>query len=358
MNARGDSRRTDDERRGPARTVSTRAIGGLVLSVSAYIAGGPGIALGQGVVTPPEAIELLAQAERANEARYPSGSMKVQISRGHRDNQDKNSDKHEVIQARSVWSGGFVRTELSRWGPSNTIPTLDEPAYERETCILDRSKSILYPNTHIVVIEPIAGKDIGAEYQLTPKNYWYASQVGQGFPAVKVFDPSVIGKELPNTMISLGRATPNILHLRLKRKTEDLSFDSWFSLDLDGNPTRCETIDVSEGIRFTRLFTWDRDRKGRVYLKKLDRKRVTEKGGGHTTMEYEEAETIDFDPDYRPDAAIFRLASIRVKANTVVDDGVSGKTYRLGDRDTASLLNSWDDLIELMRSRGFSSRSR
>ena len=246
----------------------------LVISISACSVLGLGDAFGQDIATAAEAIEVLALAQKANDARYPSGEMKVTLIRDQLDDTAKNNDQHEVIEAHSIWSGERVRTELSRWGPSASKPDRRSPAFVQETCILDGTKYILYPGTHVVVIEPIGGQDVSPEYRLTPKHFWYTSHLAESFPAIKAFDKSVIGKDLPNTVISLERPEPGILRLSLKRKTEDVWLDAWFSLDLDGNPTQLDMVDSPSRVKVKMHFTWERDQKGRVLLKTMDRVRT------------------------------------------------------------------------------------
>jgi len=62
-------------------------------------------------------LEVLNQAQMANQSRYNSGELTVVLRTGETDAVARENNLHELIQARVQWSDGRVRTDLTRWGP-------------------------------------------------------------------------------------------------------------------------------------------------------------------------------------------------------------------------------------------------
>jgi hypothetical protein len=301
-------------------------------------------------------VELLLQAQDANEGRYPSGRMRVKIWRGTIDHSIPTNTQHEYIDAQVQWSGENVRTELKCWGPSTKEPDPTETTANHVISLLDRTRFVFFNFTSNVFVSPVAGRDIPAEYRLTPRVSWYASQVQEDYPAIRVFDHS----QLPPARVAkstISAETMNDGTIKVTRDDGDAGKASAvFAPSFDGNVLDLKLDSNSSTFKIHADYAWNRDQKGRVYLEKMKRRQISNGRTRHTEL-YQRCEVSDFDPDYDPSPGIFELSSLDLNGR-IVRDEVLGKTYRMGDRATPSVIGSFEGLIEFMRSRGFASPGR
>jgi hypothetical protein len=245
---------------------------------------------------------------------------------------------------------------VSRWGPSREQPDHTSPTSDKEICIITTHYCITYPFTHVVFKEPKDTDNIKEDYLLTPDVLFYSSQVDYRRPVMSFFDNSYLKLTgASNISFSLISQDEHSVHLRRFDNASKSSCDAWFSLDFDGNPTRFTT----EGgpTKIDLKCTWSRDRKGNVYLQKMERVRRVKSRNGISNL-YDLYEISDFDPTFKPPRDSFEIQSLPLEKGVTVRDKVAGRTYRLGDPAVSDVSESLNRLVETMRSRGFATKSR
>lgn len=303
-------------------------------------------------------IDVLKHAHDANLGRYPSGKLRVLYRSGTLDPTRSVPDRHESVEADVQWLGDEVRTVLKRWGPDKTEPDRSGPPSLREVCILNRVSIASYNYMSTIFVEPIAGKTVSPEYRLAPTDCWYASQLFEGRSCLEGFLP---GKNSPSSapgvVVTVLPGADGTVRLNLAKIVEKASLDVTYSYALDGNVIRFALDSSVSGMKVKGDYQWERDPRGRVRLRKFERRKEL-KHGSATRNLYEIVEVLDFDPDFVPSREVFRLESLKVPEGTIVQDKVSGKTYRTGDRAISKVSEKFEDLIAAARSRGFSSPLR
>jgi len=301
-------------------------------------------------------VDVLNQAQMANEARYNTGQLTAILRTGQTDAVVKENNLHGVIRARVRWSNGRVRTDLTRWGPFARPRDEEEGKALREVCIIDAKKYLFYGYTRRVIISPIAGKDIPFECNLTPRESWYTSQLDPSFPCVRAYTRNLIKHKNPKDVsISAQRLAQQKVRLVRTDSDDGSSVTTLFSYDLDGNVEGFELDSVPSKLKIKASMVWKRDSSNRVFLQKLDRAK-THPMGSHSIELYERLEVTSFDADFKPEDAAFEMGSLDLPSGTVVNDDYAGKTYRVGDRPNSAITLSIDTLVEVIRRRGFATQ--
>ena len=319
------------------------------------------IFVGFGDDTPPETsqtIELLGQAQKANESRYPSGRMRFELRNEWININESGGSTFEVIEGESRWREDFVHTKLTRYGPSaSEIDTLDLTNYTLhrhvEYCILNKSQFVAYFGQPKVIIAPRADRNLAEEQHVTPRDYWYVSQFSSDMPCIQSFDKATIKFE--------GTIHPSITaiqardgEVRLERKDAGTGerFSAIFSYQLDGNVTKFDYENPQSKNKHSRNFTWMRDSQNRVFLSKAEGL-VSLLQNGRSTSTRSLYKTIDFDPTFQPASDVFTIQSLKLPPGVLVRDDIRKVRYRIGEASPGSVFETIEGLAESMRSKGF-----
>lgn len=257
-----------------------------------------------------------------------------------------------------MWLDNHVLTRLKRWGSSQQKVNQEEPTADQEVCILAGNKSLLFNSRSLVIISAIAGKEISSEFQVTPKNYWYRSQLYPSYPLIKVFDLKQIPKAMQATAQIEAHGDPAGT-VRFLRKNRDLAdtVTGRYSLRQDGNLTDYLLDAVSSRLKIEGRFEWSMTPSGQIYLKKMFRDRSEMKDNGVVHV-LETCEISEFDPGFKPTEDAFTLKGLQLPHGTIVEDKTIGRTYRTGDRAVQTVAENLNQLSQSMKSRGFAAPSR
>lgn len=304
------------------------------------------------------ALRIVKQAHFANETRYPSGRMHFRIWKTLVDRENKQETFYEAIEGISIWSNDKIRTELKRWGPQKQKVDMELPTDDTATCILDGKAIVYYNHRANIFMQPIAGQSILTEYRVTPKNYWFNDQLHPDYPAYKAFDP----KEMSASSIAVANMkvsneeNGDIKFTRVDADTKS-SLVARYSLRDGGNLVDFKLHSVSTNLKTDARLKWEKTVNGDLYLFRLERNTESVSSLGRKTSS-ETCEIDEFQPDYKIPENIFKITSLNAKDGTLVDDQVNKKLYRIGDKSSSAIGDSFQYLIQLMKSRGFAGPGR
>src|SRR5690606_29723003 len=121
----------------------------------------------------------------------------------------------------------------------------------------------------------------------------------------------------------------------------------------DGNPVFFELRNPQDRSLHRRDFERERDPAGHVSLKRSVRERSQEVGLLSRIVDYEILETTRFAPGVAAGPEIFDRKSIKLLPGTMIHDRVRNTTSRASDAEPGDVARSFDDIIGIMRSRGF-----
>lgn len=299
-------------------------------------------------------LALIRSAQHANIGRFPQGELKATFRIG----QTAPVEKHDVHHCLVVWSGDRIWTSVESWVDHrhSEIDTSMPPARTGQW-IVDRGRSYVYsPVAQRVTITPASGMEPPTEAKLSPTLSWFSplgspertwhwyltlnERIGPGGPRV-IFETSrPRGDQVAVLISSLG-------HPPTARMV--------FSLPDDGNLVKYEGTYPESGLIESCECRWARDTSGAVYLKQNEITIDSKKPGREGTI-YKKLEVTHFNPRHSVSADRFSLSSLKLPPGTVIDDQITGRTSRVGDRPTQSVLGQLDSLIGEMQSRGFASR--
>lgn len=305
-------------------------------------------------------LKMVIDAQRANLERYPFGDMDVIAKSG-----PLGQPYQRRVQARVRWDGDHQRltgvaTDLAPEGDGGMAKYL-----EKSFDLLYRDKrSFMYvAEHHRMTVADIAKS---GPYELTflrPRDCWYGSFDGRG-------------SNWADTYEAMLRIPADVLkHVRARRLDEDRveiardkgasgSFRALFSLKDDGNMVSYHTEFLERGQRQERSYSWSRDSKGRCYLAacRIERQsRVRRSRTGNEQFQVVSISTYEvsrFDAETRPAPSIFELRDLKVAPGTLIDDRITGKRRKLGDRPEEDMGKLLDKLVPELKSRGLADPDR
>ena len=197
-------------------------------------------------------------------------------------------------------------------------------------------------------IDSLGASEAAREFDLTPRTSWYIDQVGTRLRALDVFDRKTIrSADLAKIKLSLDQEG-NSVHLR--RDDEEGRAEAWFDLSLDGNLTRF-ILDFPNNELQKREFRWSRNPRNELYLQSASCIREINSRGRNVTL-YEDLKVTSFEPKSRFPIDKFNLKSMNLQGVTVTDN-VSRRNYRIGEIPRIKVSDSFDELIDAMKSSGF-----
>ena len=280
--------------------------------------------------------EAVADAHDACLGRYPHGTMEVFAERG-----ELEPLRPDVrVECKFDWLGTnhHVKGRFTNFLTQKDGKT-KEATDEIETVLSEKLYQV-YDATlhHLRICSPNAG--LIPLTKLQPDRSWYTI-LGQPW-TFPLRDPGYQAEVERYEVRRPDAKTVEIVSFRKGGVTETTKA----SLDWDWHVVEYHIRDAQKGDA-SGTFLWDRDRKGRVFLR--ERMATMPARGARI---YEKLRVKSFDPDYQPPKSLF-LSRIKPAAGTTVDDEIAHRRYRVGDTPVEAMGNRLDKLIELMRSEGF-----
>ena len=125
-----------------------------------------------------------------------------------------------------------------------------------------------------------------------------------------------------------------------------------FSLPLEGNVLSYEIREPASEYGAAGTNVWEKHGSNGVYLKRatLDEYLIHE---GRKSSKHVEYETLAFDPNFVACPDRFELSSLSLPGGTLVENLITGRRYRVGDRLPEAVEERLRPLIESMKTKGF-----
>ncbi len=307
------------------------------------------------VVGDPSLLIMMRDAQHANEGRYAWGEADVIAEIGRR-----GEPPLRRVVANVRWDGDqqrIIGTSIDRGTPpGESAPRIFKGSFD---LIYRDGRSVVYdPDSRVMTISAISQGGQFLLTQLRPQDWWHGKINGEGRLWSEQFD-------------TILRRPPEFLrHVRVRRLGDDqieMIRDSgaagWYrlvsSLRDDGNLVLVEMVIPESDFEEKQSYRWTRDERGRCYLKSCRVERHAPKRDGRSTGGlYLNYDVTRFDPDQHPAQSTFEDRSIRVAPGTVVDDRITGKRRRIGDRPVEGMNAALDRLVPELKSRGFAAPLR
>jgi hypothetical protein len=300
-------------------------------------------------------IDVLRDAQRANQSRYAQGEMRVT----YREGQTGSLNVHSYTKCHLIWSGERAWTELESWPVSSRDEVPSTISYDVGQWLVDGAKTFQYaPEGRRAFITANVSSQPPVKAWLTPESCWYGRWGNEGVSWLQMLDPRLITK-VDNTKIAY--TTAELADGRIEVVREDGQLGTRlvmvFDMAKDGNLEQHEFSFPSAHYKTKGTCTWARSPKGDWYLARREEDCDFEgpQGVDHT---YKSLEVTEFDYGRPIDPKRFTIESLKLPDGATIRDEVRGRTLRIGDRDIDGVLKTLGALSDLLKSRGFASEKR
>lgn len=307
---------------------------------------------------PQDYIELLKQAQTANQSRYPSGELRFLCSK----RQVGQLSFFERSRVHLVWQHDKVWAEVERWlHHTHDFDIKRTPPTERVEYIVNGLNCVeYYPAMQRAFVTAVVWGSLPDEVRWSPAAHWYSDwPLASGrLTWGKILSPSSLPDTDPSAVhYTVTEQAGSIVRVLRHEDKYGGDIDMSFSLLLDGNVTAYESREPTSGYTGKGTCEWEKDARGRVFLARSTYTDAAKRPGESCSNVYK-YETLHFDPDFKPAMGRFDMASLALTNGVVVENQITGRRHRIGDRPVDSVEGQIKTLIELMRSRGFAIEER
>jgi hypothetical protein len=304
-------------------------------------------------------MRILQDAQLANENRYPTGELWATLESGVEGalyparrtqiHMRWNERRSRVMGIRRSWlldSSGLATGGVTEDTPIDFIET-------------EREYIAHYIDPPIVRIMSRLTAGPPPLTALRPDQVWYRANFN-GRRWVELLGPHPNFPQKDVLAYKFTRLDENRIQM-LRERTGVSRFRAVASRADDGNIVEFDSYYKDESVEqsYRTAYQWDRDSKGRCYLRSVEfrsrslTKGQPSRGEGYTRM------TIDrIDLDAVPDLSLFEMESFDLPPGTLVEDQINNRRYRIGELPVARVADSLDALISEASSRGFARPER
>ncbi|MGC8644497.1 MAG: hypothetical protein ACP5XB_31930 [Isosphaeraceae bacterium] len=302
---------------------------------------------------PQEYIELLKQAQAANQSRYPSGELRF-LSSKRQVGQLSFFDRSRV---HLVWQHDKVWAEVERWlHHTHDVDMKSTPPTERVEYIVNGLNCVeYYPALQRAFVTAAVRGSLPEKLWASPAARWYSpwTLASAGLTWGKILSPtSLPGTDPAAVHYKVTDQAGSIVRVLRHEDKYGGDVDMSFSLPLDGNVVDYEIREPVSSYTGKGSCDWEKDSRGRLYLARSTYSEGRRLPGESISNVYK-YEMLHFDPDFKPPARRFDMASLSFPEGVVVENQITGRRQRVGDRPVDSVEGRIKALIEIMRSRGF-----
>ena len=301
---------------------------------------------------------LIRDALRANEGRYPHGTLRVKVTR----NRELNSIPDRLIETRVQWDRELIRTSAeileTRIAANKRVPSVSRDTVD--TIVGRTSVSSFSRSAGRVATWTPPKMPVPEGVLLRPEDLWYGKTEGKGLSWSAFLDPAYRSPIDPTAAVTFEVKRLDDDKVQVTRDIAGVArFRIVCSLAADGNVVEAEMLGDRPSLaqRHHRRYEWRRDDKKRLILKTYESIQVYSHEGksSETKTTYE---VLDFDPDSSPAPSEFGVTSLPVPPDAFAIDGDTGRRTRRGDAPVDDVVRHLDALSSELRSRGFAVERR
>lgn len=298
-------------------------------------------------------LELMRDAQRSFQGRYPQGEMSYTVESGVVEGGEEKLQ--ERVQGKLVWKGTKIRFQgetRSYVLPPGVKESDLDPVHVVDMIRDERVMSIHWIKPNIVRISDPAKVGPPRFSDLTPEKSW--SGLAKETPWIHFIGPH---PEKPQSEVK-RYVVKRLGEDRIELVSEGLN--GWRLRLVASREAEGQIVEVhleyatSSQSYFTR-YRWARDTQGRLYLaEKTIRDTYASPIQKRTITGFKRHNITHFDPDHRITPSDFDHAALKRIAGAQIEDNISGKSYRVGKKPKDTTREGLDQLIDEVKSRGFS----